>query len=56
MNPPVSVTLFPSRLVTTTFCAPRVGAMLGVTQVMLPWLTTLTDVAAVPPTVTVAPG
>jgi len=53
-NPPASVSLPLSTLLTTTFTGPTAGATLGVTQSMRVALTTFTPVAATPPMVTVA--
>src|SRR5581483_4488647 len=53
VNAVVAVALWPSRLVTVTFTAPAAWA--GVVAVIVVLLTTLTLVAAVPPTLTVAP-
>ena len=54
MKPPVVVADPVSELVTTTFLAPTVPA--GVVQVIEVAETNVTDVQALPPTVTVAPG
>ena len=54
MKPPVDVVVPGSLLVTTTFLAPTVPA--GVVQVIDVAETTVTDVQALPPTVTVAPA
>src|SRR5437879_1289858 len=52
VKPPASVPLCPSALVTVTFTAP--AACAGVVAVIVVLLTTLTPVAALPPTLTVA--
>ena len=54
MNAPVDVVVPVSLLVTTTFLAPAVPA--GVVQVIDVAETTVTDVQALPPTVTAAPA
>ena len=54
MKPPVDVVVQGSLLVTTTFLAPTVPA--GVVQVIDVAETTVTDVQALPPTVTAAPA
>ena len=54
VNPPVRVPVCPPGLVTTTLTIPAVCA--GVTAVIVVAFATLTFVAAVPPTVTVAPS
>jgi len=54
VNPPVDVVVPVSELVTTTFLAPALPA--GVVQVIDVAETTVTDVQALPPTVTVAPA
>src|ERR1700682_6419533 len=54
VNPPGRVPLCASALVTVTFTAP--AACAGVLAVIVVLLTTLTPVAALPPTLTAAPA